>query len=176
MEQPLWKVVTGPQMVKNRVTIWPSNFTPRSRKMKTYVHTKTCTWMFITALFTAEMWKPPTCPSTNEYINKIWLYPYYKILFNHKMSMGLQRVRHDWKVNKGSTHTHLLLGGFPGGTVVKNLPANAGDMGSIPESERSLGGRNSNPLQYSCLENSMDGGAWWCTVHRVAKSQIRLSN
>ena len=42
--------------------------------------------MFITALFTAEMWKPPTCPSTNEYINKIWLYPYYKILFNHKMN------------------------------------------------------------------------------------------
>ena len=45
--------------------------------------------MFITALFIAEMWKPPTCPSTNEYINKIWLYPYYKILFSHKMNEAL---------------------------------------------------------------------------------------
>ena len=59
--------------------------------------------------------------------------------------------------------------------VVKNLPANAGDMrdaGSVPELGRSPGGGNSNPLQYSCLENSMDRGAWCATVHRVAKSQI----
>ena len=51
------------------------------------------------------------------------------------------------------------LRGFPGGTVVKNLPANTGDtgdMGSIPGSGRSPGARNGNPLQYSCLENSMD--------------------
>jgi len=44
--------------------------------------------------------------------------------------------------------------------VVKNLPANAGDMGSIPGSGRSIGGENDNPLQYSCLENSMDRGDW----------------
>ena len=59
--------------------------------------------------------------------------------------------------------------------VVKNSPANAGDMrdaGSVPELGRSPGGGNSNPLQYSCLENSMDRGAWCATVHRVAKSQI----
>ena len=49
--------------------------------------------------------------------------------------------------------------GFPGGTVVKNLPDNAGDAGSIPGSGRSLGGGNGNPLQYYCLENSMDRGA-----------------
>ena len=49
--------------------------------------------------------------------------------------------------------------GFPGGSVVKNLPANAGDTGSIPGSERSPGGGNGSPLQYSCLENPMDRGA-----------------
>ena len=54
--------------------------------------------------------------------------------------------------------------------VVKNLPANAGDVGSIPGSGRSPGGGNGNPHQY-CLENSMDQGAWQATVHGVTKSQ-----
>ena len=57
--------------------------------------------------------------------------------------------------------------------VVKNLPAKAGDIkdtGSIPGSGRSSGGGHGNPLQYSCLENPMDRGAWWATVHMVAKS------
>ena len=58
---------------------------------------------------------------------------------------------------------------FPGGSVVKNLPANAGDAGSIPGLARSPGGGNGNPLQYSCLENPMDRGAWWATVHGVTK-------
>ena len=53
--------------------------------------------------------------------------------------------------------------------MVKNLPANAGDVGLIPGSESSPGGGNGNPLQYSCLENPMDRGAWWATVHGVAK-------
>ena len=59
----------------------------------------------------------------------------------------------------------------------KNPPANAGhirDMGSIPRSGRSLGGRHGNPIQYLCLENPMDRGAWRATVHRVAKSQTRI--
>ena len=63
---------------------------------------------------------------------------------------------------------------FPGSSVVKNLPANAGatgDLGSIPGLERSPGGENGNPLQYSCLEKPMDRGAWQATVHGVAKSQ-----
>ena len=63
--------------------------------------------------------------------------------------------------------------------VVKNLPDNAGDIrdiGSIPGLGKSPGGGNGNPLQYACLKNPMDRGAWWATVHRVAKSQIRLSN
>jgi len=60
--------------------------------------------------------------------------------------------------------------------VVKNPPANAGDVGdvgSIPGSGRSPGEGNDNPLQYSCLENLMDGAAWWATVHEVAKSWAR---
>ena len=61
--------------------------------------------------------------------------------------------------------------------VVKNPPVNAGDIrdaGSIPGSGRSLGGGHGNPLQYSCLENPMDSGAWWATVHRVTNSQTQL--
>ena len=65
--------------------------------------------------------------------------------------------------------------GFPGGSLVKNLPANAGDMGSIPGLGRSPGEGNGNPLQYSCLENSMDRGVGGATVHVVTKSQTRLS-
>ena len=61
--------------------------------------------------------------------------------------------------------------GFPGGSVVKNPPANAGDRGSIPGSERSPGAGNGNSLQDSCLGNPMDRGAWQATVHTVAKSQ-----
>ena len=59
--------------------------------------------------------------------------------------------------------------GFPLGSVVKNPPANAGDMGSIPGSGRSPEVGNGNPLQYSCLENSKDRGAWWAIVHKVAE-------
>ena len=62
--------------------------------------------------------------------------------------------------------------------VAKNPPASAGDIrdvGSIPGSGRSPGGGQGNPLQYSCLENPMDRGAWWATVHGVTKSRIRLS-
>ena len=61
--------------------------------------------------------------------------------------------------------------------MVKNLPASAGDMrdaDSIPGSRRSPGGGHDNPLQYSCLENPMDRGAWQATVYRVAKSQTSL--
>ena len=53
--------------------------------------------------------------------------------------------------------------------MVKNPPANAGNAGSIPESGRSFGGGNGNPLQYSSLENPEDRGAWWATVYGVAK-------
>ena len=60
--------------------------------------------------------------------------------------------------------------------MVKNLPANAGDAGSIPELGGSPGGGHGYALQYSCLENFMNGGAWQATVHSVTKSQTRLSD
>ena len=63
--------------------------------------------------------------------------------------------------------------GFPGGPVVKNLPANAGNAGLILGSGRSLGEGNDNPLQDSCLGNPMDRGAWRATVQRVAKDLDR---
>ena len=60
--------------------------------------------------------------------------------------------------------------------MVKNPPASAGDGGSISDPGRSPGEENGNPLQYSCLENPMDRGAWRATVHGVAKSWTRLSD
>ena len=57
-----------------------------------------------------------------------------------------------------------------GGSEVRASPCNVGDLGSIPGSGRSPGEGNGNPLQYSCLENPMDRGAWWATVHGVAES------
>ena len=65
---------------------------------------------------------------------------------------------------------HLLL---PGGSDGKASACNVGDPGSVPGLGRFPGEGNGNPLQYSCLENSMDGEAWWATVHGVAKSQTR---
>ena len=61
------------------------------------------------------------------------------------------------------------LRGFPGGSVVKNPPANAGNVVSVSRLGRSPGEGNGNLLQYSCLENSMDRGVWWVPVHGVAK-------
>ena len=58
---------------------------------------------------------------------------------------------------------------FPGGSVIKNLPVNMGDMGLIPGSGRPPGEGNGNPLQYSCLENLMGRGAWWATIQWLAK-------
>ena len=65
--------------------------------------------------------------------------------------------------------------GFLGGSVVKNPPANAGETASMPGSGKSSGEGNGNPFQYSCVENSMDRGAWWAAVRGVKKSQTRLS-
>ena len=78
-------------------------------------------------------------------------------------SMGSQRVGHDW-----ATSLSLSDG--------KESACNAGDSGSIPESGRFAGEGIGNPLQYSCLENPMDRGAWQATVHGVSKSWTRLSD
>ena len=90
-------------------------------------------------------------------------------------SKGSQWVGHDWvtvlnwtellNFSKSLKNEH----GFPGDSVVKNLPASAGDVGLIPGLGRSPGEGNGNPLQHSCLGNPMDRGAWWATVYGVAK-------
>ena len=66
--------------------------------------------------------------------------------------------------------------GFPGGSVVKNMPVKAGDAGSIPGSGRYPGEGNGNPLQYSCLGYPMDRGALQVTIHGITKSRTRLSD
>ena len=66
--------------------------------------------------------------------------------------------------------------GFLGGSDSKESTCNVGDLGSIPGSGKSPRGGLGNPLQYSCLENPRDGGAWWAVVYGVAKSQTRLGD
>ena len=81
-----------------------------------------------------------------------------------------QSVWNIWKENI------TVLPRHEDGSDGKASTRHAGDPSSIPGLRRSPGEGNGNPLQYCCLENSMDGGAWWATVHRVAKSRTRLSD
>ena len=85
------------------------------------------------------------------------------------MCLLLMRVS-GWGVGLGSNPTFCVT--IPDGSVVKNPSANGGDVDLIPGSGRSPGEGNGNPIQYSCLGNPMDRGAWWATIHEVAKSQI----
>ena len=81
--------------------------------------------------------------------------------------------------SSSSEDGQVRVGGFPGGLVIKNLPANAGDIGDLGlnlKSGRSPGVGNGNPLQYSCLTYTMDSGAWQAAVHGVTKSRTRLNN
>ena len=96
---------------------------------------------------------------------------------------GPQRVRHDWATDLIWSYqwSSFVLGtyylrGFPGASGGKASACNARDPAPIPGSGRSPGEGNGNPLQYSCLENSIDGGAWWATVHAIPKSRTRLSD
>ena len=75
-----------------------------------------------------------------------------------------------------NSHAAFKVLGFPGGSEVEASSFNTGDPGLILGLGRSPGEGNGNPLQYSCPENPMDGGAWWATVHRVTKSWTRLSD
>ena len=70
----------------------------------------------------------------------------------------------------------MKVGGFPGGSDGKESAHNSGDSGVIPELGKSPGEGNGNPLQYSCLENFMDRGAWWAIFYGVTKSWTRLSD
>ena len=112
-------------------------------------------------------------------------------------SMGLHRVDHDWGDLAAAAaaaaasfcveisilidsywyrYKYRYTWDFPGGAVIRNMPANEADSGSTPELGRFPGGGDGKSLQYSCLENPMDKEAWWATVCGVAKSQIWLSD
>ena len=78
-----------------------------------------------------------------------------------------------WRRDRLPTSVFL---GFPGGSDGKEFTCNAGNLGSIPGLGRSPGGGHGNPLQYSCLENPMDRGAWQATVHGVGKSRTWLKD
>ena len=93
-------------------------------------------------------------------------------LFNHSPAEGPLDFPFLTIKSKVASNTHVKsFLGFPGGTVVKNLPTNAGEVGSIPGLGRSPGEGNGNPLKYSCLANAMDRKAWWAIVQRVSENQ-----
>ena len=107
---------------------------------------------------------------------------YQKVLFTNVLSfLGKWKYfLRSWTCkgleNKASRYLTLVsCSGFPGSSDGRESAWNAGDPGSILGSGRSPGAGNGNPLQYSCLENSMGGGVWWATIHRVTKSRTRLS-
>ena len=95
---------------------------------------------------------------------------YFLFFFNYWFILDLQYCVSFRYTTKGINYTSIQ--GFPGGSEVKMSACNVGDLGLIPGSGRSTGEGNGNPLQYSCLENPMDGGAWWATVHGVAESDM----
>ena len=90
----------------------------------------------------------------------------YEFLFTYNISLCIDLSRSLWPCHVAS----LMV------QTVKPLSAMLGSPDSIPRLERSPGEGNGNPLQYSCLENSMDRGAWWATVHGVTKSRTQLSD
>ena len=82
-----------------------------------------------------------------------------------------------WTCSMKVTILRVLLWNNPWGYYITNLPSKVGDardVCSVPRLGRSPGGGHGNPLQYPCLENPMDRGAWWATVHRITKSQTQL--
>ena len=130
----------------------------------------TCSPMFTAALFiVAKIWEQSKHPSTDEQI-KMWYtctMEYHSALEKNDILLrtntdGLGGYYAKW--NKSDRERQLLHDiTFPGGSDGIASACNVGDTGSIPRSGRSPGERNGNPLQYSCPENSMDGGAWWAT-------------
>ena len=97
-------------------------------------------------------------------------------LLEHKHSQRVQISGTSLMVQWLRLHTPNAggMGGFPGGSEVKASACNVGDLGSIPGSGRSPGEGNGNPLQYSCLENPVDRGAWWAAIYGVAQSWTQL--
>ena len=127
---------------------------------ETRIERDTCTPMLLTALFTiARTWKQPRCPLADEWIRKLWyIYTmeYYPAIKKNAFESVLMR----WMKLELIIHSEISQKGFPGGSEVKVSALNAGDPGSIPGLGRSPGEGNGNPLQYSFLENPIEGRAW----------------
>ena len=112
--------------------------------------------------------------------------PQWHIIIAHSLYWSLLLMLHIlWVLQNIRWYVSIIIGsnrivsGFPGGTSGKEPTANAGDVrasGLIPGLGRSPGGEHGNQLQYTCLENPMDRGVWWATVHGVAESWTELSN
>ena len=108
-----------------------------------------------------------------------WSLPVSKLLTLFIHFMELPTLPHPFNpitLSGRNLASRIESTGLPWWSVVKNLPVNVGDVSSVPGWGRCPGEGNGNPLQYSCLEHSMDRGAWRATVHRVAKSRTQLSN
>ena len=149
VHETVWIIVASlvAQMVKNLPAVWETGFDPWVGKIP---------WR--------GKWQPTPVFLPGKPHGQ-------RNLVGYIQSMGSQRVGCDW----AAKHT-CDSWGFLGGSVVKNLTASARDMGSIPGSRRSPGEGNGNPLQFSCLRNPMDRGAWRATVHEVAKSRTWFSH
>ena len=138
----------------------------------------TCVPLFIETLFTvARTWKQSRCPSTDEWRKKLW-YIYTVEYYSAIKRNAFESVLMNWmnlepivqsEVSQKEKDKYCIL--MHGGSDVKASACNAGDLGLIPGSGTSPGEGNSNPFQSSDLENFMDKGAWWATVHEITKSQ-----
>ena len=102
---------------------------------------------------------------------------YYTIIAPHSLLLPLELSSENVTLLKNILNIcrRSFEGGFPCSSVGKESACSAGDPGSIPGLRRSPGEGNGDPLQYPCLENFMDRGAWWAAVHGVTKSLARLS-
>ena len=120
--------------------------------------------------FRAILFVPSATPAWNGFESKTQ--GSHRLLCHHLLLTSIEacsfseRLRQQNK--KGTTMKSLY---FPAGSDGKESACNVGDLGSIPGSGRPPGGGHGNPLQYSCLENPTDRGAWWATVHGVTESQ-----
>ena len=126
-------------------------------------------------------WSP--CPSEMEQDPTVLAHPHFlcppflwgKLESKIKLNQRNEKTQKQRETVRGDQIIIIYPLRFPGVSVVKNLPAMQESQGLIPGLGTSPGKGNGYPLQYSCLENLMDRGAWWATVHGVTKSQIQLS-
>ena len=154
-------------------TSWPTNGPDLAAKTETF-----CPWSPPDGVRNNRLYWPLSPFLFLSSFQSLLSYPFFSCqvldstvqLKGFSMIWGLEPDHPQWAENSNSGLVlYLVSEGFSGGSMVKNWAANAGDMDSVPRSGRSPGEGNGNPLQYSCLGNPMDRGAYPDTVHWVAK-------